>query len=213
MATDILTKPRLRTLCILADDLGHSAGDLAFMIKIQPSNFSTEVINPLKNAGYITDSPPLRFEKLKKMRMGDDAKRKEETSYDKLWKDAVNKCKEEGFWSGNPPKRPGRPRKMLYINYDKDETLVSTIKKLASELSEIDNSMRKRRTKINELTQKLKEPKKGNGSETQIEKIESDLDKAKETRTEMEGDRTLYAEALNDLQEKFLFLTLEAEES
>ena len=119
MAVDILTHSRLRTLCLLADDIGHSNSDLTIKIGFKPGNFSKKVMGPLRKAGYVTFSPPLRFGKPKRTQELEDA----ESETFKL------------------PQRSGRPRKMNYINYDNERILSLIIKKLTFEFKRIDFSL------------------------------------------------------------------------
>jgi len=184
MAIDILTESRLRTLCILADDIGHSDGDLALKIEWEQGNFSKKVIGPLRDAGYVTYSLPLRFGKPKRIKELEDA----------------------GFEISKLPKQSGRPRKMNYINYENERILGLCIKKLTFEFKRIDFSLLESNEKIKKVTQKLNEAKNGNESDTQIEKKQLDLKKARDKSDMMKRDRILYYKAHEEFSEKFRML-------
>ena len=184
MTIDILTGSQLRTLCPMADDIGHSNEDLAFKIGFKPGNFSKKVMGPLRKAGYVTFSPPIRFGKPKRTQELEDA----------------------GSETFKLPQKSGRPRKMNYINYDNERILSLIIKKLTFELKRIDFSLLESNKKIKELTQKLNEAKNGNESDTQIEKKQSDLINARNKRDMMKIDITLYYKAHEEFSEKFLML-------
>ena len=184
MAVDILTHSRLRTLCLLADDIGHSDSDLAFKIRFKPGNFSKEVMGPLRKAGYVTFSPPIRFGKPKRTQELEDA----------------------GSETFKLPQKSGRPRKMNYINYDNERILSLIIKKLTFEFKRIDFSLLESNEKIKELTKKLNEAKNGNESYTQIEKKQLDLKKARDKRDMMKRDKNLYYKAHEEFSKKFQML-------
>jgi len=170
----------------LADDIGHSDSDLASKIAFETGNFSKKVIGPLRDAGYVTYSPPLRFGKPKRTQELEDA----------------------GSETFKLPQRSGRPRKMNYINYENERILPLIIKKLTFESKRIDLGLLEGIERIKKLTRELNEAKNQNEPGTQIEKKQLDLKKARDKSDMMKRDINLYSKAHKEFSEKLQMLQI-----
>ena len=100
-----------------------------------------------------------------------------------------------------------------YINYDKEGILETILNNIKSELDEIYYKLPITLKRVNKLTRTLKETKNENKSDYQIEKMQSDLEKARSEFDKMKQDVTFYDEAQKELERKFFILQeLDAEE-